>query len=240
MRIELEITLRCNWSCKQCNRHCNAFDFMPLDDTDMTLGQIDRFCSQVEARGQRLSRLSVLGGEPLLHPHLGDILSMLDKRLHRNRLVREIRITTNGSLLQKMHPKIFDNTMISVGYSKTEFLCSQVAPGDNGQKMRHCPVPSHCGIALNCWGYWPCGPGGAIARLFGMTQYQRFDLPEHGLEDFGPLDEFGNINELCRLCQWSAKKPMYASDSNCQPSKSYRKAIESYKANPVIPTLRRF
>jgi hypothetical protein len=237
MNVEIEITLRCNRSCPQCNRYSNLFDFMPLDDTDMTLGQIDKFCSQVERGGQRLGKIALIGGEPLLHPELEQIVDMLHTRLREKRLVRELVMTTNGDNLKKVHPRALEHLRITVSWNKMGFLYSLAAPKDLGQTMRTCPVPRKCGICLNVWGYWPCGPACAISRLFDFPQYQRVELPK-SLEEFGPLDRLGNW-DICQLCQWAAKKPVLVRERN-EPTESYQRAIEKYRASPTVPRLTRF
>lgn len=239
MNIELEITLRCNRACPHCNRYCNLFDWMPLNDTDMTLEQIDRFCSQVERKRQKLGLICIIGGEPLLHPQIEEIISMLHQRLQRRpRLVRSIEMLTNGDRLRKIHPRILQHIKTRVCWEKGDFSNVLVAPRDTNQAKRHCPVASHCGIALNCWGYWPCGPACAIARLFGLRHLQRLELPD-SIADFGDTDALGNIPEVCNLCQWSAKHPTLAKDVS-EPTSSYLEAMAKYQAAPVCPTLPRF
>jgi len=230
MRVELEITLRCNRKCPECNRYCERWPWMLMEDSVMSLEQIDKFCSQVEANGKRLTQVSLIGGEPLLHPQYAEIAKMLHERLRLKRLVREIRLCTNGDALSTTHPRDLENVRIKVDWSKPHHRSSVTAPIDTGQALRACHVPSHCGICLNVWGYWPCGAGGAIARLFGLPQYQRMELPRC-------VEEFGDLKPLCDLCQLSARDRI---PEGVEPSSSYRLAIEAYKANPVNPTLKRF
>lgn len=238
MNIELEITLRCNRACKCCNRHCNAFDFMPLDDSDMTLHQIDKFCSQVAESRHRLDRISVMGGEPLLHPQIEAIMRMLKQRLVKQHLVRELQLATNGDLLKATPPRALEYAQNRVRWTKQEFVDMFCAPIDLDRQRHHCRVPHYCGIALNCWGYWPCGPGGAIARLFNLLQFQRLTLPA-GFKAFGTTDANGNIPGICDYCQLSTSHYILARKGR-GPTQSFIDAIEQYKLAPVLPTLARF
>jgi len=76
--IELEITLRCNSYCSQCSRHCNILNY---GNTDMSLNQINKFINQVEKSNQILNRISIMGGEPTLHPKLSIITQKLYNKL---------------------------------------------------------------------------------------------------------------------------------------------------------------
>jgi len=238
MNVEIEITLRCNRSCHPCNRHSNLFKFIDLSSTDMSLEQIERFCCHVEHRGEQLGHISLLGGEPLLHPKLRQITDILYNRLKKRKLVKQLNLTTNGDALRNAHPRCLEHLNITVSWTKRGMIYVLTAPKDTQQVRRRCPVPKHCGVCLNTWGYWLCGPGAAIARLFGLKQFQSMELPK-GIKSFGKLDQEGNLADLCELCQWSARKPMVAAD-NFHPSSSYVAAIERYKSDPVCPTLERF
>lgn len=235
MRVELEITLRCNRACPTCNIHCNLFDFIPLDDldTDMTLEQVDRFCWEVINKGKRLRQVSIIGGEPLLHPEFATIVDMLYKLLYKQKLVGELRLCTNGDFLSTVHPSVLEKTRIKVDWTKEDYRNMLAAPCDTGQSRRECHIPHHCGIGLNTFGYWPCGAGGAIARLFGKTEFQRLVLPDC-------VSEFGDLSPLCNLCQLAARNRIMVLDEGTKPSSSFVTAIEAYKADPVYPRLKRY
>ncbi len=109
--------------------------------------------------------------------------------------------------------------------------CQFVAPRDTGQEQKVCEGPAVCGIALNCYGYAPCGAGGTIMRLFDMKEGFRYTLPS-GAEDFGDL------TTLCSLCQGSAKEPRIYGKGDCTPSRSFQEAIDHYKKRK--PEFRRY
>lgn len=190
----------------------------------MTLEQINRFCHQVLESNTTLKGIKIAGGEPLLHNQLGEITRTLYYRLRKGRrLTGFIEILTNGDLLGEVHPKAFEHTRIKVSWTKTGFVAAYVAPKDTDQRRRRCKIPTRCGIVLNAWGYWPCAPGTAIARLFSMPQYRKKELPE-SLDDFGIRNRLGNWNGLCDLCQWSTVDPLAATQQP-EPSPTYQRAF---------------
>jgi hypothetical protein len=111
--------------------------------------------------------------------------------------------------------------------------CTLVAPYDTGQEMKDsCDIPNHCGINFSFDGFWPCSNGSAIARLFKLDKkYRRDKLPKSvaewsGIDRDGNADtKNGDMSDLCRLCQVSAKKPMTEKEHGRPISISYRKAL---------------
>jgi len=198
-----------------------TFDY---SDTDMTLEQIDRFCRDVEKHGQ-LRNVRIVGGEPLIHPQFPKIVEMLKTRLLYRQLVWNIQLSTNGDHLAEFSPQLLDSLWIRVANVKRGFKNINMAPRDTGQQRQMCDVPRKCGIALNVWGWWPCGPGHSICGLFGFGQYQRMEMPRC-LEDFGLLDRDKNW-ELCSYCQSSAKRRVKTRD---EVSKSYARAYAEHQA----------
>lgn len=217
--VELELTLRCDRKCQHCNRRVGVFDY---SDTDMTMEQVDKFCREVEKRKGTVKNISILGGEPLLHPQFEEVMAMVHDRLFWGR--NRITVATNGDLLQRINPKAFDHAYIRVIHTKDKFVSVDVAPRDTGQQRTTCRIPRHCGIVCNVWGWWPCGQAQGICRLFSLREYQRMEMPEC-FEDFGPMDECGNWS-MCNYCQWSAKHRVGASD---RVSKSYARAYLEYQ-----------
>jgi hypothetical protein len=69
--LQIFITNRCNLRCKGC------FYSHKLDNSDMSL---DTYRSIIDKYSQHVGKITLLGGEPLLHPQLGDIISENSKR----------------------------------------------------------------------------------------------------------------------------------------------------------------
>ena len=219
MNIEMEITLRCNARCPQCSRHCNLFDY---NETEMTMEQVDKFIRQVQSGGNKIGLISIMGGEPTIHPCFGEIVDLLYRELYLNHFVRFIRIATNG--IKPIAPEIkkLPIKIITSPPKNKKHRCQFIAPADCKQEVkRKCNIPADCGIALNCFGYFPCGAGGAIVRLFNMPKFIRHKLPIS-------LNDFGDISDMCNLCQAFAKHPKMVASGSSDPSLSFKRAIENY------------
>lgn len=219
LNIELEITLRCNSKCPQCSRHCNIISY---GDSDMTIKQINRLISQVLSSNIEIGHITVMGGEPTIHPHFEEITLLLNESLVRTQKVKTLEVATNGILeIPESILKLPIQIRVSP-LSTKRHRCQFIAPKDTGQETRFCDVPYVCGIALNCYGYFPCGAGGTIARLFNMKRLIMYELPSS-------LTDFGDLKGLCSLCQASAvHQRMYGVDDPT-PSKSFEEAIRNFK-----------
>lgn len=94
------VTYRCNLHCP----YCFANEFVNLSSTDMTLEAFDKAMNFLTKSGPTC--LGLIGGEPTLHPHFGDIL----ERIINNPYITEATVYTNGILIDKyikllVHPK---------------------------------------------------------------------------------------------------------------------------------------
>jgi organic radical activating enzyme len=218
INIELEITLQCNISCPQCSRHCNLFSY---GNSDMTMEQIRKFIEEVRSSKVPVNKVMIIGGEPTVHPNFQEIVISLYESLVKTQKIKILKITTNGI---REIPESIRHLPIDIKkspLSEKKHRCQFIAPRDTGQEMQSCDVPYVCGMALNCFGYSPCGAGAAIARLFGMRDFIRYTLPSR-------LADFGDLSELCSLCQVSAKEPKMFGVDDCTPSRSFLMAMEQY------------
>lgn len=123
MNIEFDVSLTCNFSCLNCNRHSNFNDLKnPYDseksaglnyyeNTSVTMEMVDKFVSDVKSHGN-IDRIHIIGGEPLTHPEIDKIVIKLRDEL-LGTFVPDIVIISN------LHPK-----MIKAGTldSPEEFL----------------------------------------------------------------------------------------------------------------------
>ena len=92
-RFELNILDHCNLRCKGCD-HFAAIArerFVSLENITSDLARMS------ELFGAEVDRIEVLGGEPLLHPQLGQILTETRKYFPKTL----IQLVTNGILLMK-------------------------------------------------------------------------------------------------------------------------------------------
>ncbi len=215
MNIELEVTLRCNAACPHCSRHCNR---LSQPDTDMSLDQINRFAKEVRDVGTPLNILSVMGGEPTLHPQINEIMEILEQ-LKQDNLIKTFNYVSNGILPP---PKAIKKAIVSMRPPKYKYhRRMDIDPSLNQQEVvKECEIPYTCGAALNIYGYWPCGAGGALARLLGI------DVAKYTLVD--AMKGF-DMSLVCPHCQKYAKNPiMVAGSDNIPPSDNYKKAFEAF------------
>lgn len=224
MNIEFEITLRCNAACDSCSRHCHYG--MYNEESDVTLDQLVHFIGEVSNHGG-IDMIHVMGGEPTLHPHFREIIAELQGELLLPRKIKRLQIVSNG--LIPIDPALGVGVCLSPPEKAARHRCMFVAPCDTGQELKDCPVPQDCGISFGAYGYWPCGAGGAICRLFGMMQYNHRTLPVCE-------DEFPDTTPLCVLCQAKAKTYLMCSDFGEIKSVSFRKAFRDFN----VKKLRRY
>jgi len=221
MNVEFEITLRCNATCDSCSRHCHYG--MYDEASDVTMGQVSRFIEEVKGHPD-IDMIHVMGGEPTLHPEFNTIVSMLKCTLLDTGKIKRLQIVSNG--LIPIDPALGVGVCLSPPEKSARHRCMFVAPCDTGQELKDCPVPQDCGISFGAYGYWPCGAGGAIARLFGMTYYGRRELPVCE-------DEFHDRTQLCVLCQAKAKHYMMCRDFGNIRSRSFREAMRHFDAKKL-------
>lgn len=99
LRFNIDIVSHCNLNCKGCGH------FSPLSSEGyVTLDSFRNDCRRLsELSGGIVERIDIMGGEPLLHP---DILELL--RICRNYFVGEINVCTNGILLPSMCDEFYE------------------------------------------------------------------------------------------------------------------------------------
>ena len=112
MNIEFDVTLQCNFSCVNCNRHSNFNDLSsPLtggkknkvgldlyENTDISIEKTKKFVEEVKENGT-VERIHLIGGEPLVHPFMDKICDLVREELW-GKYVKEILIISN------LHPKM--------------------------------------------------------------------------------------------------------------------------------------
>ena len=226
MHIEMEITLRCNATCPACSRHCHYGLYGK--ESDVTMEQVDRFCEEVRGHGD-IDLVSIMGGEATLHDDLAAIMANVQV-LRDEGHIKRCQIVTNGKLpipvafahrkLEIAHLVIPEDAQIRIDNHRCQF----VAPCDTGQELKHCPVPDDCGPSWGAYGWYPCGAGGAIARLFGVPGCRTSEIPS-GADMW--------TRRLCTLCQAKAKTYMYCRDFGDIQSVSFRRAIERFDRNKL-------
>ena len=74
-RIELDVTEKCNHSCVACSRACVLIP----SKARMTVDQVQAFVDESLELGWKWEMISLLGGEPTMHPDFQEILEVLNE-----------------------------------------------------------------------------------------------------------------------------------------------------------------
>jgi hypothetical protein len=216
--VQIEITSACNLACPNCDRNCGA----AKTDERMTVEQINRFVADSIDRGHQWGRIDIIGGEPTLHQDLHDIIGALSV-YHEAYPRAKFRLSTNGvgdhceSVLDKL-PKWVSVRNSSKEYGCAEFEAVNVAPVDEGHaNALACSIPWRCGLGLSRHGFFPCGAGASIARVFGL---------DIGLMWPTSDEVYEQMDWLCHLCGHSCSTRRTANGQ--ETSKTWQDALKSY------------
>jgi organic radical activating enzyme len=110
MNIEFDVTLGCNFSCVNCNRHSNFNNLKDptnpekevglnlYENTNIEMAKVKKFAREVRENGN-IERIHLIGGEPLAHPFMDKICEYLRDEIYGSS-VPEILIISN------IHPKM--------------------------------------------------------------------------------------------------------------------------------------
>lgn len=221
--VQIEITSRCNINCYQCDRNCGVVQSGP----DMTIPQIWKFVEESLQAKKKWSRIDIIGGEPTLHPKLNAIFDVI--KIYKNAYPRtKIRISTNG-LGEKVNEVIktipeWVHIRNSAKEGKDQpHIAYRDAPVDHGlSNVAACSVPWRCGMGLTNNGYFPCGAGASLARVFGI------DIGIKNISEVSPSAIKKQLLQLCKYCGYSNSGERKPAEGN-SASESWRKAIENYK-----------
>jgi molybdenum cofactor biosynthesis enzyme MoaA len=83
LEAQLIVTRRCNLSCGYCTEYDKVSDCVPLETLKRRIDAIHRL---------GVVNVALLGGEPLMHPDLPEVIAYADRRA-------QVSVTTNGFLL---------------------------------------------------------------------------------------------------------------------------------------------
>lgn len=115
-RVEVHITHACNLSCESCSHYSNHSHTGHLDP--------ETAARWMEPWRRRLDveEIRLLGGEPTVNPHLGDLIRVTRRHFPRTR----IQLVTNGILLDR-HPDL-GRTLADIGNSRLAMSIHHDAP----------------------------------------------------------------------------------------------------------------
>jgi MoaA/NifB/PqqE/SkfB family radical SAM enzyme len=105
-QLTMAITAKCNLGCKGCNYPNNGF----MGGVTLPLNLILQALDDAHAAGVSTARF--FGGEPLLHPHLPEMIA------HAKQLGFDVYVTSNGTLLKSRIDKLYEAGLrfISMGF----------------------------------------------------------------------------------------------------------------------------
>jgi hypothetical protein len=207
----------------------------------MTVEQIRKFIKESKEFNVTWDKgVSILGGEPTLHPDIDKIIIELYKGLDR-----QIRLFTNGVYMNKGTSilKRIEN-IVEVNSDKhgiyNFFVPFNMAPIDDKRFQEddvynYCKIIYDCGLGLSRYGFYVCGPGASIDRIFG------FDI---GIKSIGDIT-LENLNKqreilcpYCGLLPFSDYDPYKNRITNEERiSKSWKEEYQKYKEKKPIMEL---
>jgi len=109
--LRVSVTDRCDLRCVYCMKE--KMNFLPKNEV-LTLEEIERLCDNFIELGVEKIRLT--GGEPLVRKDIMYLIKNLNKKKYKTNL-KEITLTTNGSLLKKFAKELKNNGINRVNVS---------------------------------------------------------------------------------------------------------------------------
>lgn len=197
--IEIDLTYACTLACYNCNRSVRQ---APSGD-HLSFEQIKKYVNESIEKGVKWRRIRLLGGEPIAHKHILEIMNLLleYKGKHCPGVTIELHTNGYGKRVNKILPQVPENIVI-VNTEKTGdinlFYPFNVAPVDLkayrfADYSVGCRVPRDCGLGLTPYGYYVCACAGGIDRIVGLN-LGRQELPE---DDDDMIEQ---KEKLCRYC----------------------------------------
>ena len=184
--VTINLTYRCNWSCRHCLQLC---DLWKQPDSDLTMAQVERFCHDAAKLPLYIVRVS--GGEPSLHPQFTQIVGTIHNRLVKDGPAWWGGLDTNtpeGLLSLPSHW-----TQISFP-NKARHNAQLISPDEIGLRSRNCGkacrVQQRCGIGFDYRGWSFCLIAPNLQAMLGIER--TYDGPCLTLDE-----------AVCKHCVWS-------------------------------------
>ncbi len=212
IRIECNITQRCNARCDHCNK---AVGYADGALKDMTLDQIRRAVDQLIDQKIMVKRFTFCGGEPILHPDLQEMIYEVARlvpyglqwgRVLTNDLNQSKKLRSKIDLPRKFtwvpNPLDDPNDPLSGKNDPTKrgnkrfHLPFWISPHDVGieSKFDNCTTKGWCGIGLDAEGWSMCGKATLMGKLLGIDPTMKEgDLMKHFHTP---------IEDICKHCQY--------------------------------------
>jgi len=223
--VEIELTTDCDLKCYNCDRSCGQIE----DGRKFSMSQLEFFLK--ENKDGFFKCVALLGGEPTTHPRFFEIVDLFKEKKQRFALVTHGLGRDTELKIEYVEKKGFSVYNSEKTGKINIFNFYNLAPIDFGiEDVKPCGIPSSCGYGLTIHGYYPCGAGGAIDRIFG------FNI---GLESIEEITEEKTDLQLAQLCKYCGHSPSLPKDAShtfpgqLNPmSPSWKKAYASFIENP--------
>ena len=221
--------MNCNRSVKQAPAH-----------EDISPEQVEHFIHETIARNWKWLQITVIGGEPTLHPQLFEILEILKKYKDFNPSCR-IDLWTNGygrtveAILSRL-PEWLIVTNTSKKSPIHEYTGYNIAPIDleeyrQADFSRGCSQTEICGIGMTKYGYYPCSPGADIDRVFG------FNIGIKSLSSLNDRELRKQLKVLCAYCGHYRDNFGKRKITNEIITRKWKNAYKNYKTTPPALSL---
>lgn len=205
-KIEIDITFNCNLKCKCCNRSCGR---APSEER-MSLDDIQNFINDSIVNNRKYKLISILGGEPTLHPDFEEIIRIIQNdyvnRFETNTIIQVISngfIEESRKLCDKVENENKNVCIDRESYKKDNRIdyftpfCDAPIDDDKFKSAdfsKACWVSETCGIGLNKNGYYACSICGGIDRVLkgdgGAKTILELTLEEQRIQ----------FQKFCSLC----------------------------------------
>lgn len=249
IRIECNITMRCNAVCEHCNK---AVGLAKFRNADMTPEQMRRAVDMLINQKIDVRRFTFCGGEPIAHPQLQELIYEADRlpgvRYGFRVLTNGLRSSEDKRAAIKL-PKRFqwivnaiDDIDDPLSGKKNPLARPNrryhtpfwVSPADMGLEatFENCTVKGWCGIGLDSTGFAACGKMRMFSELLGVKGacITEGDIMQH-IAIPQP--------EICRHCQYGL--PLGGRAGRRQkgmkgPAHEIDKAVRAGKMEAISPT----
>jgi hypothetical protein len=204
----------------------------------MSVDQIAKFVEESINLEWRWNRITIIGGEPTLHPSFFEIVNILSGyRPHSSGAKFWMYSNGYGARVKKVLSSV-PSWIKVLNTNKTRmnplFSAYNVAPIDieeykSADFSKACCITEICGLGLTRYGYYPCGAGGSIDRVFG------FDIGLKNLEDVAAAETLQQLMRLCAHCghykdhDSKLKSATSSADERHDPWVDYQVTSESWK-----------
>jgi hypothetical protein len=227
-RVELEITSFCSLACLNCDRSVRQ---APTREY-MSLEQIEKFVTESLDLKWNWERILILGGEPTLHPQFFEAMGIIKK--YKDAYPECIvEIATNGygpkvnRILAQMPEWILIRNTTKESNDQ-HFSSYNMAPMDNvkyrqADFSKGCWITEQCGIGLTPHGFYPCGAGASVDRVFG------FDIGIKQLSNLNRKSMKEKLKMLCGYCGHYKENYRRETISEEQISLTWEKGLKTYK-----------